>query len=189
MDLATPLDPKTSGVGIKYYENTPNRYIWLNLTNLTKMLEIAVADLSQLFPEDSLILKSNLKEIKKSFFKSKVKYEQLFSSLDFLDVSAIGTTFDYILNEIGLFKSIELNEDISKRDDNAYNGISKFYKSSKKDVLLHKWKPVDKKLGNIIKAHNVKLVVIDLAMNPEDERSILSIIETNYNEILKALTE
>lgn len=189
MDLATPLDPKTSGVGIKYTEDRPNRYIWLNFTNITKMMEIATSDLSQLFPQDSAILKKNLKEVKKNIFISKTKFEKLFSSADIMDVAAIGNTFDYILNEIGLFKTTELNDNISDRDEKDYNELLQFYKSSNRDILIHKWEPIDKRLKNIIKSNNVMLVILDVGMNPTDNRPIISVIEDNYNRILKAVIQ
>lgn len=189
IDLASPLDPQTSGVAIKYHGDKPNYNVWLNFTNVSKMMEIAATDLSNLFPSDSIKIKENLKSIKKELFAEKAKYENLFSSLEFVDVAVIGEVFDYILNEAGVYVSAIVDETISKRDEKEYNDLTNFFASSKKDILIHKWKPIDKKLEEIITSQKVSLVLLDDGLNPMDKRSIVQIVENNYQKLYDALVK
>lgn len=187
IDLASPVDPQTSGVGIKYYDGIPNFNVWHSYTNISKMLEIAATDLSNLFPKEKEQILLNLSNVKKEIFKSKSEMEALLSSIDNVDVAVIGNVFDYILDEAGVFKVISLNEKKSYRKEKDYQKLKDFYSSTENRILIHKWSPVDKKLQEIIKSYNVNVVILEDGMGQLNKDLILETVKKNYTKLYSAL--
>lgn len=183
IDCAIPFDPTKSGIGIKFENEKPNKNIWLSFSNVAKMSEIVSTDIIKLFPNDSLLILANLKEIKNQIFKLKIKNENLFSSVDNLEVGTIGSTFDYAYEEIGLFTNVKIPINRSKRNELVYQSL----KESRIGCLLHQWEISDKEIKDIIEKRNIPVVILSNGLNVDDNRSLAEIINGNYGKIYSAL--
>ena len=160
IDAAMPFDPVLTGVSIlevpdscpllpgvhtsnslRKNHQTISPYIWLSLSNASKMLSIIAGDLKRLSPKDAAMINKNLNTFKKKLFRLRFKYENMFAELVSLEVFSLTDVFPYFTNDLNLYVSgYFLKDDFYWTEEDLSNLKTKLQQNKIK-VVIHKWKP------------------------------------------------
>ena len=160
IDASMPFDPALTGVSILEVpgscpllpgtqtgkslcknHQTISPYIWLSLSNASKMLSIIAGDLKRLSPKDAAMINKNLATFKKELFRLRLKYENMFAELVSLEVFSLTDVFPYFTNDLNLHVSgYFLKDDFYWTEEDLSNLKTKLQQNKIK-VVIHKWKP------------------------------------------------
>lgn len=188
IDCATPFDENVSGIALLDDSENHNPYVWLSISNIMKMSEIAAKDLVKLFPSDSAIVIKNLQKLKKRYFSLKNEYESKFSLIEHFDVVTMNNSFDYLLKDINLFITHSFTSDESKWTKENFKLFKNELKSKQIHTIVHRWKPAGEigKLCTKYGAETAVLVTGDPKLNNFDN-GLYGLIEKNLSILLETL--
>lgn len=213
IDASMPFDPGITGVSILEVPNscsllpgtqtgkslrknhqTISPFIWLSLSNASKMLSIIAGDLKRLSPKDAAMIDKNLADFKKKLFRLRVKYENIFAELESLEVFGLTDVFPYFTNDLNLHVTgYFLKDDFYWTKEDISNFKTRLQQDNIK-VVIHKWEPKPEIMQAIMDA-GAKLVVLnsmDPALNKEgriDPDGYLKSIRNNLEIISRSLFE
>ncbi len=190
IDCATPLDEHISSVPLIKNDNEINTYIWLSISNIMKMAEIAAKDLSRLFPVDSIIILDNLQKVKKRYFSLKSDFESQFSVLERFEAVTMVHAFDYLLNDINLFVTHCFASDENEWTGEERRTFKEGVNSGEIHTLIHRWKPVGD-IGTLCDKKGVSTAVLvtgDPKLNNFDN-GLYGLLEKNLSILLKTLSK
>lgn len=166
-------------------------YVWLDFTNINKMISILENDLSRIYPNYEKQFKINAKELKLVFielynnFLTKI-YEK---DYDLALIQLSNSELDYFLDSLEIYRQ-NLTEDITEESilrNVKETGITKFVSS----------KSISKKTREILKKHNLEFLKLNSAIIPNDldndekmdENGFIDILKDNLNKLLIFLTK
>jgi len=108
IDAAHPLNPTLTAVGTIRNDDGVNPYIWTSPSSVIRSSEIIGKDLLALFPNDAEQITTNLKQLRTEIRELKTEYDQKFLEVERFEVAVIDNSFDYLLNDINLFVTLDL---------------------------------------------------------------------------------
>jgi len=213
IDASMPFDPALTGVSIleipdscpllsgtqtgkslrKDHRNI-SPYIWLSLSNASKMLSIIAGDLKRLSPKDAAVIDKNLVTFKKELFRLRLKYENIFAELESLEVFGLTDVFPYFTNDLNLHVAGYFLKDDFYWTEEDLSNLKKRLQQDKIKVVIHKWEPKPEIVRAVVDA-GAKLVVLnsmDPALDKEggiDPDGYLKSIRNNLEIIAKSLLE
>jgi ABC-type Zn uptake system ZnuABC Zn-binding protein ZnuA len=187
IDASKPFDPALTGVSIlevpdscsllpgtqtgkslRKNHQTISPYIWLSLSNASKMLSIIAGDLKRLSPKDAAVIDKNLVTFKKELFRLRLKYENMFAELESLEVFGLTDVFPYFTNDLNLYAAgYFLKDDFYWTEEDLSNLKTRLQKDKIK-VVIHKWEPKPE-IIRAVKDAGAKLVVLN-SMDPVLEK-------------------
>ena len=187
-----PLLPGTqTGKSLRKDHRTISPYIWLSLSNASKMLSIIAGDLKRLSPKDAPVIDKNLVTFKKELFRLRLKYENIFAELESLEVFGLTDVFPYFTNDLNLHVAgYFLKDDFHWTEEDLSNLKTRLQQDRIK-VVIHKWEPKPE-IIRAVKDAGAKLVVLnsmDPASNKEgriDPDGYLTNMRNNLEIISKA---
>lgn len=188
IDCVTPLDEDISGVALLEDSDNYNPFVWLSISNIMKMAEIAAKDLIKLFPSDSAIVSDNLQSLKKRYFALKTEYESKFSLIEQFEVVTMDNSFDYLLKDINLFVIHRFASDESEWTKEEHNVFENGLKNGEIHTIIHRWKQAGEIGTQCTKygAETAVLVTGDPKLNNFD-KGLYGLIEKNLSILLKTL--
>ena len=189
-DCAAPLDAKITPIPlIDAPEGSPH-YVWLSVSNVMKMAEIASKDLSLLYPHDSTKIRTNLASLKKRYFALKSDYETKFAEVPDFSACEFGGDFDYFLKDINLFVTERYPADETSWPNTTTADFTANIASGSIKTVVHRWKPTGDIGATLDAAHvpTAVLVVGDPALHAYDN-GLFGLIESNSKALLSALTQ
>jgi len=210
IDASMPFDPALTGVSIlEVPDSCPllpgaqtgkslrkehqaiSPYIWLSLSNASKMLSIIAGDLKRLSPKDATMINKNLATFKKELFRLRLKYENIFAELKSLEVFGLTDVFPYFTNNLNLHVTGYFLKDDFYWTEEDISNLKTRLQQDKIKVVIHKWEPKPEIIRAVMDA-GAKLVVLnsmDPALSKEgriDPDGYLKSIRNNLEIIAKA---
>ncbi len=211
IDASMPFDPALTGVSIlEVPDSCPllpgtqtgksslrkehqaiSPFIWLSLSNASKMLSIIAGDLKRLSPKDASVIDKNLVTFKKELFGLRLKCENIFAELESLEVFGLTDVFPYFTNDLTLHvTSYFLKDDFYWTEEDLSN-LKTRLQQDKIKVVIHKWEPKPE-IILAVKDAGAKLVVLnsmDPALDKEgriDPDGYIKTMRNNLEIIAKA---
>lgn len=183
IDASTPFDPELTGVSVlevpsgsalspgarKNVSPCKDRraispYIWLSLSNASKMIGIIAADLKRLSPTDAPAIDKNLVSFKREVFRLKLEYENRFAPVEGLEVFSLTDVFPYLTNDLNIHvRGYFLKDDFYWTKEDLVNLKMRLQQDNIK-VVIHKWEP-KAEIGRATNEAGARLVVLD-SMDP-----------------------
>ena len=213
IDASMPFDPGITGVSIlevpdscsllpgtqtgkslRKDHQTLSPFIWLSLSNASKMLSIIAGDLKRLSPKDAAMIDKNLDSFKKKLFRLRLKYENIFAELESLEVFSLTDIFPYFTNDLNLHVTGYFLKDGFYWTEKDISNLKTRLQQNNIKVVIHKWEPKPEIMQAIIDA-GAKLVVLnsmDPALNKKgriDPDGYLKNMQNNLEIISKSLFE
>lgn len=187
-----PLLPGTqTGKSLRKDHRTISPYIWLSLSNASKMLSIIAGDLKRLSPKDAAVIDKNLVTFKKELFRLRLKYENMFAEMESLEVFGLTDVFPYFTNDLNLHVAGYFLKDDFHWTEEDLSNLKTRLQQDKIKVVIHKWEPKPEIIRAVMDA-GAKLVVLnsmDPALDKEgriDPDGYLKSIRNNLEIIAKA---
>ncbi len=190
IDCATPFDRQIEAIPVISREDKINPYVWLSISNVMKMAEIAAKDLSRLFPADSSTILDNLKKLKRRYFSLKSDYESKFSTLERFEAVTFDNSFDYLLSDINLFITHRFPSDESEWTEEELILFEKGVKQGEIHTVIHRWEPAGK-IGRLCRENDVRTAILttgDPKMNNYDN-GLYGLLEKNLYILSNTLSE
>jgi ABC-type Zn uptake system ZnuABC Zn-binding protein ZnuA len=186
IDASMPFDPALTGVsvlevpdsrpllpGIQTSESprkghqTVSPYIWLSLSNASKMLSIIAGDLKRLSPADATAIDKNLLGFKKELFRLRLKYEEMFAELEWFEAFGLTDVFPYLTNDLNIHVAdYFLKNDFYWTEEDISNLKIRLQQDNIK-IVIHKWEPKPE-IAQAIKDAGARLVVLDSMDSSKD---------------------
>lgn len=213
IDASTPFDPDLTGVSVLEVPSgaallpgargnvSPGKdrraispYIWLSLSNASKMLGVIAADLKRLSPADAAAIAKNLVSFKKELFGLMLEYENRFACLESFDVFGLTDVFPYFTNDLNIHvRGYFLKDDFYWTEEDLANLAMRLQQDNIK-VVIHKWEPKPE-IVRAIKGAGARLVVLD-SMDPGsrvkgvlDPGGYLKMMRKNLSAIAEAFED
>jgi len=183
IDASIPFDPALAGVSIlevpdscpllpgtqtdkslRKDHQTISPFIWLSLSNASKMLSIIAGDLKRLSPKDATVIDKNLLTFKKELFRLKLKYENIFAELESLEVFGLTDVFPYFTNDLTLHVTGYFLKDDFYWTEEDLSDLKIRLQQDRIKVVIHKWEPKPEITRAVMDA-GAKLVVLN-SMDP-----------------------
>lgn len=187
IDLATSKNLTISSIGVLKKRQKVNPYIWLSISNLLQMSEIAYHDLIALFPDDSLKIGQNHEKLTKDLKNLKSSYEKEFLKLTRFEAATMIDNFDYFLQDINLFimKRFPLETSWSKEDKASYE---KALLSGSFQTIIHQWIPLSS-VAKPAEEKNISFTVLNTGIPKMDnfDKGLVPFMEKNLQSLLKNL--
>ncbi|PXF57917.1 MAG: hypothetical protein C4B58_08385 [Deltaproteobacteria bacterium] len=210
IDASAPFDPALTGVALLDIpvcndfsgtaeeqgfhvadHNGKSVYVWLSLSNVSKMADIIAADLKRLSPKDAGQIDKNLNGLKRKFFKLKIEYESRFVEIENLESFALTDKFVYLTDNFNIHVvDCFVKPDFYWTKEDLINLKTALVRDEIK-VVIHKWEP-NAPIAQIIKEAGAKLAVLDsmdrcLDMNGKvDPDGYMKIMRKNLAAIAQA---
>lgn len=185
IDLVSSLNEKVSSIGT--LKNNP--YVWLSVSNLMQMSEIASKDLIALFPEDSAQIHYNHNKLHKELQTLKSEYTKRFLKLPRFETATMDRSFDYLIQDINLFvmKRFKNETEWNKEEKESFE---KAIQSGSFPLIIHRWKPLNTITDAADKA-GVRFAVLNTGFPAMDhfEKGLIHFTRANLEEIAKKLEE
>ncbi|MBC2694263.1 MAG: zinc ABC transporter solute-binding protein [Desulfobacteraceae bacterium] len=160
-----PLLPGTqTGKSLRKDHQTISPFIWLSLSNASKMLSIIAGDLKRLSPKDAAVIDKNLVTFKKKLFRLRLKYENIFAELESLEVFGLTDVFPYFTNDLTFHVTGYFLKDDFYWTKEDLSNLKIRLQQDKIKVVIHKWQPKPEIIQAVMDAR-AKLVVLN-SMNP-----------------------
>lgn len=209
IDAVSPWNPSESGVSVirRPVSDVPwvprqadvdpglSRFIWLSLTNATRMAELVAADLERLSPADAPHIGKNLNAFTTSMRRMKADYGARFAGLADPRVLSLADEFVYLLSDLGVFvDGWFIKQDVNWTDSDRA-ALTAYLKEHGVRVVVHKWEP-DPGIASAIAAAGAKLVVLDAGdpggvarTGPLPVEGYQALMRANMEGLLSALSQ
>ncbi len=193
-DSCPPLPSTQTGKSLRKDHQTISPYIWLSISNASKMLSIIAADLKRLSPKDAAVIDKNLVTFKKELFNLRLKYENMFAELESPEVFGLTNVFPYFTNDLNLHVAGYFLKDDFYWTEEDLSNLKTRLQQDKIKVVIHKWEPKPEIIRAVMDA-GAKLVALnsmDPALDKEgriDPDGYLKSIRNNLEIIAKSLFE
>jgi hypothetical protein len=187
IDCATPLSVEVTGVALLRDSGDVNPYVWLSISNVMKMAEIAGNDLSRLSPADSVKILANLKKIKQRYFALKSDFETKFSLIDNFSAASMDPAYDYLLNDINLFVTHRFPADESDWTAPQISAFKRALSNHTVGTLVCSWKPTGEP-GALTEQYAMRPAILrkgDIALQ-NYQQGLYGLLEQNLASLLAA---
>jgi len=118
-------------------------YFWLSVANAIRMGDIIAHDLTQLFPDSSSVIESNLDDLKWSLLNLRNDYQKRLIDAGDDAVFALTGDFVYLTNDMGLYvDGYFIKQDIRWTESDLAE-LTNHLAARNIRVVIHKWVPSD----------------------------------------------
>lgn len=160
-------------------------YVWLSLSNATRMAELGAGDLARLSPDSAGALEDNLRDLKGQIFRLRTEYEERFGEAESLTVLALTPDFVYLTDEWGMDVVDYCLEPVIRWTNEDYADFEREIAENDVKVVLCRWQPGEK-LSGIIERAGARVVVLDL-IDRTEAQGYLSRMKANLVRLAEAL--
>lgn len=196
IDAATPVDPLLNGVSLISVPGDRNKispFIWMSLSNQSKMTDIISADLKRLYPDCAARIDENLKKYKRALFNMKSDAETALLSCESLEACALTDDFAYLTGNLNIDVADYFLKEEYEWTEKDLRHFEKKLKAYEIKTVIHKWEP-NPPIRRAINAAGASLAVLDNAdpglkhLESLDPRGYMKIMEKNLSVLTNALT-
>ncbi|MCP4753229.1 MAG: zinc ABC transporter substrate-binding protein [Proteobacteria bacterium] len=205
IDASRPFDPALTGVSVMPFPATKGNstvgcrtdkvspYIWLSLSNASKMAEIVALDLKRLSPKDAATIDGNLNEVKRRLFRLKADFEDSFAGIENLDISALTEKFVYLTADFNIHVVGYLVKDDNELTKNDLERLTRFLVENEVKVVIHQ-RSLNARIIRTVEQAGAKLVMLDFLdpglkangkLNPE---GYFKLMEKNLSRLIAAFS-
>ena len=146
---------------LNYKNGDRNPYVWMSFQNVIKMANIAVDDLSELFPENSKIIEKNLTNFSQEIKEIENGYLEKTLTLSSLSVIALTENLDYLFNDLNIFFNYTDSNEMTVK--NVYEIMKR---NNSKIFISDRW--IKKEIINEIEKKGGKFLVLDTFNIPRE---------------------
>ena len=146
---------------LNYKNGDRNPYVWMSFQNVIKMANIAVDDLSELFPENSKIIEKNLTNFSQEIKEIENGYLEKTLTLSSLSVIALTENLDYLFNDLNIFFNYTDSNEMTVKN------VSEIMKRNNSKIFISdRW--IKKEIINEIEKKGGKFLVLDTFNIPRE---------------------
>ena len=146
---------------LNYKNGDRNPYVWMSFQNVIKMANIAVDDLSELFPENSKIIEKNLTNFSQEIKEIENGYLEKTLTLSSLSVIALTENLDYLFNDLNIFFNYTDSNEMTVKN------VSEIMKKNNSKIFISdRW--IKKEIINEIEKKGGKFLVLDTFNIPRE---------------------
>ena len=146
---------------LNYKNGDRNPYVWMSFQNVIKMANIAVDDLSELFPENSKIIEKNLTNFSQEIKEIENGYLEKTLTLSSLSVIALTENLDYLFNDLNIFFNYTDSNEVTVKN------VSEIMKRNNSKIFISdRW--IKKEIINEIEKKGGKFLVLDTFNIPRE---------------------
>ncbi len=163
--LAVPQNALSEGKSFNpgYNESKTSLYIWLSLSNASRMAEIIAADLKRLVPGFRKQIEKNLLSLKKRIFNLKLEFDNKFGHIEDLELLALADEFVYLTSDFSMQTVATLVKTGTAWTENDIRILKRILAENNIRIVIHKWQPA-KEIKETIEKAGARLVIL----NPVD---------------------
>ena len=146
---------------LNYKNGDRNPYVWMSFQNVIKMANIAVDDLSELFPENSKIIEKNLTNFSQEIKEIENGYLEKTLTLSSLSVITLTENLDYLFNDLNIFFNYTDSNEVTVKN------VSEIMKRNNSKIFISdRW--IKKEIINEIEKKGGKFLVLDTFNIPRE---------------------